>query len=278
MEPLGIWKEFSHPPESALKPILGGRLKGKTDIQPQWRYEAMTTVFGPCGIGWKYEIIRLWNEPGHGNEVFAFAEIKLYIKIGRTGLAGTREEKDWSDAIPGIGGHMLIVNERNGVHNNDEAYKMAVTDALSVAMKVLGVAADIYAGRWDGSKYQNAVDPTKPPEDKTPPGNPAKPPETATEATQAPTPPKTPPKPKAGDKGHICAVLASVDRKEYKKNGKTAYLYEIMLGDGDTAITLDGDTALDLGGYVGKLISFDFTVSAKGKKMFTEFKAETKGE
>ena len=33
---------------------------------------------------------------------------------------------------------------------------MAVTDALSTALKMLGVAADIYSGRWDGSKFRDA--------------------------------------------------------------------------------------------------------------------------
>ena len=32
---------------------------------------------------------------------------------------------------------------------------MATTDALSVAMKQLGVAADIYLGMWDGRSYKS---------------------------------------------------------------------------------------------------------------------------
>ena len=36
---------------------------------------------------------------------------------------------------------------------------MAVTDAFSTALKMLGVAADIYAGRWDGSKYKESLPP-----------------------------------------------------------------------------------------------------------------------
>ena len=32
---------------------------------------------------------------------------------------------------------------------------MAVTDAFSTSLKMIGVAADIYAGRWDGSKYKD---------------------------------------------------------------------------------------------------------------------------
>lgn len=137
------WDKFCRPPEGALKAITGGRLSGMTDINPQWRLRAMTETFGPCGVGWKYQIHRLWTEAGRDEVVLAFAEVSICIKV----------DGNWSDPIPGIGGNKLIEKERNGYHNNDEGYKMAVTDALSVAMKALGVGADIYAGLWDGREY-----------------------------------------------------------------------------------------------------------------------------
>ena len=137
---LDVWNKVKQPPREALKTILGGRLKGKTDINPQWRYRIMTEVFGPCGKGWFYEIRKLWIEDGHNGQKFAFAQIDLNVK-------------DWSHPIPGIGGSMLVVTETAGLHSNDEAFKMAVTDALSVAMKMIGIGADIYSGKWDGTKY-----------------------------------------------------------------------------------------------------------------------------
>ena len=48
---LKLWEAVKQPPASALKPIGGGRLKGMTDIKPQWRYLVMTEQFGPCGFG-----------------------------------------------------------------------------------------------------------------------------------------------------------------------------------------------------------------------------------
>lgn len=138
------WDKLSRPPADALKEIRGGRLKGKTDINPMWRYQAMTEEFGIVGDGWKYEIVNLWTVPAANNQMFAYAQVNLYVK---------RAGGEWGEAIPGIGGSMMIEKESAGLHSNDEAYKMAVTDALSVAMKMLGVAAEIYAGRWDGSKY-----------------------------------------------------------------------------------------------------------------------------
>ena len=148
MDNMRVWNKVNRPPKEALKKITGGRLSGMTDINPQWRYEIMTEVFGPIGVGWYYEIDDVWIEDGAENQKVAFAKVKLYTKT---------EDDTWSRPIPGIGGSMLISKERNGLHTNDEAYKMAVTDALSVAMKALGVAADIYKGLWDGSKYRATV-------------------------------------------------------------------------------------------------------------------------
>jgi hypothetical protein len=148
-ENMQIWDAVSRPPKEALKQIGGGRLKGMTDINPQWRYEVMTKTFGICGIGWKIDIKRLWTEPGFPKEgeqeVFAFAEVHVFVKV----------DGAWSDPIPGIGGNLLIESEYKGMHNNDEAFKMAVTDAIGTAIKMLGVGSDIYAGRWDGSKYRD---------------------------------------------------------------------------------------------------------------------------
>ena len=49
---------------------------------------------------------------------------------------------------------MLGANERGGFYANDEAYKMATTDAISVACKNLGIAADVYFER-DVTKYND---------------------------------------------------------------------------------------------------------------------------
>jgi hypothetical protein len=158
MANLDIYNAVRKVPAEAQKKISGGRLNGKTDINPVWRIKALTELFGACGIGWKYEIVRLWLEQGAKDETAAFSEIKLYIKNGT----------EWSDGIPGIGGSMFIATEKSGLYTSDECYKMATTDALSVACKALGVGADIY---WeaDKSKYDKPVETPPPPAPKTPP-------------------------------------------------------------------------------------------------------------
>lgn len=138
-------------PLDALKEIKFGKLNGKKDINPQWRYEAMTKEFGVCGIGWKYEIVNTWTQPVK-EEVLLFVQINLYVKDG----------ENWSEPIPAIGGDFVLESDKHGLHGNDEAYKMATTDALGVAMKMLGVAADVYRGLADDSKYGRM--PPKPPQ------------------------------------------------------------------------------------------------------------------
>lgn len=140
-----IYESLARPPKEALRQITGGKLNGKTDINPQWRYKAMTEKFGLVGIGWKYEVQKLWTEQGAGNEKLAFAQVAVFVKDGDT----------WSEPIVGIGGSRLVALEKGAAVSNDEGYKMAVTDAFSTALKMIGVAADIYAGRWDGSKYKD---------------------------------------------------------------------------------------------------------------------------
>ena len=157
---IDIYESLSRPPKDALREIQAGKLKGKTDINPQWRYKAMTEAFGLVGIGWKYEVRKLWTEQGAGAEKLAFAQVAVYIKDGDT----------WSDPIEGIGGSRLVQIEKGAAVSNDEGYKMAVTDAFSTALKMLGVAADIYAGRWDGTKYND--EPATPPQPQSAPQQP----------------------------------------------------------------------------------------------------------
>jgi hypothetical protein len=138
MNNLDNWNKLSKPPADCLKRITGGRLNGMTDIKPLWRIKIMTEVFGD---NWTYTIDKLWTEKA-GDEILAFALITL--KVG-------------DRLIPGIGGSMQLVKEKNGMHASDECYKMAVTDALSVAMKTIGVGAEVYMGHWDGTKYRDEM-------------------------------------------------------------------------------------------------------------------------
>lgn len=146
MKNIEIYENVRSVPQEAQKRINGGRMNGKTDINPMWRLKVLTELFGPCGIGWYYKPIKKWTE-AVGNEIAAFVDIELYIKM----------DGEWSMPISGTGGNMLASKEKSGIYVSDECYKMATTDAISVACKQLGIGADVY---WsaDKTKYDEQHD------------------------------------------------------------------------------------------------------------------------
>lgn len=137
-------------PQDAIKAIKDGRLRGKSDINPMWRMKRMTEIFGPVGFGWRYEIVKQWTEV-YGEVVKCFCNVNLYVRDPET--------KEWSDPIPGSGGSAMVAKEKSGPYVDDDAYKKALTDALSIAMKPLGIAANIWYGPkavagYEESKYE----------------------------------------------------------------------------------------------------------------------------
>lgn len=138
-----IYEKVRSVPENAQKKITGGRLNGMTDINPMWRIKTLTELFGVCGIGWYYTIDKCWVEPVlASDEITAHVQISLFIKDGES----------WSKPIEGLGGAKYVAKERNGLFVDDDCYKKALTDAISIACKALGFGADIYWDK-DATKY-----------------------------------------------------------------------------------------------------------------------------
>lgn len=152
MANLDLYNKVREVPKEAQKPFNNGRFSG-TDINPMWRIKKLTEEFGICGFGWYYEITDKWLEKGQDDIVAAFVNINLFIKIG----------EEWSKPIQGTGGNTFVSKNKNGYQVSDECYKMALTDAISVAAKALGVGADIYFGN-DRTKYDTPKD-TEPKQD-----------------------------------------------------------------------------------------------------------------
>lgn len=146
-----IFDQVRTVPKDALRPIEGGPLKGKSDINPVWRLQKLTELFGPAGIGWKIEQLARWTEKTESGETAVFCEVNLYVRT---------ESGEWSEPVFGQGGNMLIRRSTEWVngqpvtafHIDDEAFKKAYTDAISVACKALGFAADVYYAQEE-TKY-----------------------------------------------------------------------------------------------------------------------------
>lgn len=134
-------------PQEARKEIGAGRLKGYTDINPMWRIKKLTELFGPAGFGWWTQNEKFTFEECKNGEVAVFCTLELVVVDPETDLA--------SHPITGVGGNKFVANEKNGPYCNDEAYKSAYTDALSIACKALGFSHDIYYSK-DRTKYTMA--------------------------------------------------------------------------------------------------------------------------
>ena len=134
MSNLDLYNKFSTVPKEAQKDIKAGRLKGMTDINPMWRIKMLTEQFGICGIGWKYVITDKRILEGANGVVCAFVDIDLFVKVDGV----------WSEAIAGTGGSTFVAKESSGLYTSDECFKMALTDAISVACKALGMGANVY--------------------------------------------------------------------------------------------------------------------------------------
>lgn len=149
-ETLGIYNKIKEVPKEAQKKITGGRLSGMTDIKPMWRIEKLTEVFGPIGLGWYAPITKREIIDGANGEKIAVVDINLFVNYK---IPYDLEEDLWSEPIIGTGGSSFIAKEKNGLYTSDECFKMAYTDALSVACKMLGMGASVY---WGDSKYDTS--------------------------------------------------------------------------------------------------------------------------
>lgn len=141
-ENLRLWDALKRTDPRATKPFTrSGGFRG-TQIDPAWRLQAMTEAFGPVGQGWGYEQIE-WTIV----ERMVFTCVRVWYRDPKTG------EKCFTG--PQWGGTELMRRRRDGSEEpNDEAFKMSVTDALGKCLLQIGLAADVYLGLFDDSKYR----------------------------------------------------------------------------------------------------------------------------
>lgn len=155
MSNMDIYNAFRTTPKEAIKAIAEGKLKGKSDINPMWRLQMLTEQFGPVGFGWNFRVTRMEALPvPERSEIMCFVDIELKVKV----------DGEWSEPIFGTGGSMLVENYRSaGIKSNDDGYKMALTDAISIACKHLGMSADVYWAKGE-SKYSRPAEQEEAPE------------------------------------------------------------------------------------------------------------------
>jgi hypothetical protein len=118
-----------------------------TAIKPIWSYRRMTEEFGPVGIGWGVGEPQFQVVPGPEGEVLVYCTASVWFKMG----------DEISQTIYGVGGDKVVGKNKYGLATDDEAFKKAFTDAVTNALKLIGVGADVHMGLFDDNKYVNSM-------------------------------------------------------------------------------------------------------------------------
>lgn len=147
---LAIWDKLGKTDPKHTKGFKRAGGFSGTAIKPIYTTQKMTEVFGPAGKGWGMGEPSFQIVPGVSQEVLVYCTVMLWWTEG-----------DKRCEVFGVGGDKCIThikaneqyNRPERWENDDEAYKKAFTDALSNAMKHIGMSADVHMGLFDDSKY-----------------------------------------------------------------------------------------------------------------------------
>ncbi len=138
---LSLWTRFENIDPKFTKPITGRDYTG-TSPNPQYIIKCLTEMFGPIGKGFGWNVVA-----------------EDFTQLGDTHLHWCRIRFWWRDAegqheCEQYGQTKAAYITSKGTHRVDEdAPKKSLTDAIVKAASHLGIAANIFLGRWDDQKY-----------------------------------------------------------------------------------------------------------------------------
>lgn len=150
-----LWDMLGKTDPKHTKPFTrGGGFKG-TAIKPMWSFRRMTEQFGPCGVGWGIGAPQFQVVAGVNDETLVYCTASIWYQ---------HDDKP-SQTVYGVGGDKIVSHIRASEkyqraerwENDDEAFKKAFTDAVTNALKLIGVGADVHMGMFDDNKYVNSM-------------------------------------------------------------------------------------------------------------------------
>ncbi len=145
MDNLALWSTVEKTDPTQVKPITGKPYKG-TSPKPYYLVRKATETFGPCGIGWGFQIVNERVEDGSAGDKVHIAHVRVwYVWDGKRG------------EVDHVGQTMFAGKNKNGQYTDEDAPKKSVTDALVKALSMIGFAGDIFMGRYDDSKYVDGL-------------------------------------------------------------------------------------------------------------------------
>ena len=139
MSNLDHWNRFADIDPKFTKAITGKAYKG-TSPNPQYVIRCLTEMFGPVGQGFGWRVLHEEFQP-LGGEVLHWCRIEFW----HTDRAHVFESYGQTKAVYTSKDGKVIVDE--------DAPKKSLTDAIIKAASQIGIAANIFLGRWDDEKY-----------------------------------------------------------------------------------------------------------------------------
>lgn len=143
-EHLKIWERFADIDPKFTKAITGKDYKG-TSPNPHYVIKCLTELFGPVGIGFGWRVLAE-DFTTIGQETLHWCRIEFW----HTDRKNTYEAYGQTKAA--------YVTSGGKARFDEDAPKKSLTDAITKAASQIGIAANIFLGRWDDSKYVAAVD------------------------------------------------------------------------------------------------------------------------
>lgn len=141
-----LWDKLGRTDPSHTKQFKRAGGFSGTAIKPMWAYKRMTEEFGPCGKGWGIGEPSFQVVPGPEGEVLVYCTASIwYVAADESG----------PHTVFGVGGDKAVGKNKYGLTGDDEAFKKAFTDAITNALKMIGVGADVHMGMFDDNKYVN---------------------------------------------------------------------------------------------------------------------------
>lgn len=136
---LKLWDAHADIDPKFTKQITGKAYRG-TSPSPQYVIKCLTDLFGPVGIGFGWRVVAEAFQP-LGEETLHWCRIEFW----HTDRANTFEAYGQTKAAyPTKSGGFMV---------DEDAPKKSLTDAIVKAASQIGIAANIFLGRWDDQKY-----------------------------------------------------------------------------------------------------------------------------
>lgn len=141
-----IWEKLSKTDPKYTKNFKRAGGFSGTAQNPTYAIMKMTENFGSCGSGWGMGKPEFQTHDLGELGMLVFCTLSLWYMSGKERCE-----------VFGVGGDSVVSKNKYGLSADDEAYKKAYTDAMTNAMKMIGMAADLHLGMFDDSKYVNTV-------------------------------------------------------------------------------------------------------------------------